>query len=153
MNRGLLIALVAAVLVLALGVAGIAGYVFFLMPKGTAAAAPPEPEVKAESHKPAGEATVHTMTKFVTNLADVDRLRYIDVTIGLGLKSADSEHFVEEAEIQIRDIILRQIRSLTAADLAGAQGADRLAQAVEEGLAEMLKEHLTKVYVTDMVVQ
>ncbi|MFZ5826789.1 MAG: flagellar basal body-associated FliL family protein [Bacillota bacterium] len=152
MNRGLIIALVAAVLVLAVGVAGIAGYVFLLMPKSAAAKAE-VPEKKEETKKAPVEVKVYKMTKFVTNLADTDRLRYIDVTIGLGLKSAESETFVKDTEPQIRDIVLRQIRSLTATELAGAQGADRLAQAIEQGLAEMLKDHMTKVYVTDMVVQ
>lgn len=152
MNRGLVMALVAAVVILAVGVAGIAGYVFFLMPKGNAAnvaAAAP----KDESKKSAVEVKVHKMNKFVTNLGDMDRLRYIDVTIGLGLRGEESVTFVKDADPQIRDIILRQIRSLTASDLAGSQGADKMALVIEQGLTEVLKEHLTKVYVMDMVVQ
>ncbi|MFZ5814004.1 MAG: flagellar basal body-associated FliL family protein [Bacillota bacterium] len=152
MSRGLLIALIGSVLVLTLGVAGIAGYVFFLMPKGNEAAVA-APETKKEEEGHSLESHFHKMNHFVTNLADTDRLRYIDVTIALGVKSEESEKKLKEAEPQVRDLILSQIRSLTSADLAGPQGKAKLAEVLEKALAESFKDHVTKVYVTDMVVQ
>lgn len=152
MNRGLTIALVAAVAVLAIGVVGIAGYVFVVMPKSGAVAEEPA-EKKEESKKPAVETSFFKMNKFVTNLADTNQLRYIDVTIALGLKGPESEKFVKSAEPQIRHVILSQIRTLKAADLAGPEGKDKLAQVIHEGLVELLADHITNVYVTDMVIQ
>lgn len=149
MNRGLLIALVSAVLILAVGVAGIAAYVFLWMPQGgppAAASAPPASEV-------ATDAAFLKMDKFVTNLGDTDRLRYIDFSIALGLKSTDSEAKVKEAVIPVRDKILTQVRELKAADLAGANGKAKLAEVINKGLTELLPGHVTQVYVTDMVIQ
>lgn len=151
MSRGLQIALVSAVLVLALGVAGLAGYVFFLMPNGAAASSD---KTEAASAKADTTQVTFKMKNFVTNLSDQDRIRYIDVTVALGLKSADSEAFVKAVEPQIRHVILSTVRNLSSTDLAGAQGRDKLAEAIASALSkDLLKGHLANVYITDMVVQ
>lgn len=150
MNRGLLIALVAAIAVLAVGVAGIAGYVFVIMPKNAEA---PKVEAAQATAAPALEKKIYKMSHFVTNLADTDRLRYIDVTIGMGMKTDGSDAVVKEAEPQIREVVLSEIRKLTSADLLGSQGQERLAAAIQEALMPLLRDHMTKVYVSDMVIQ
>jgi len=150
MNRGLMVALVSAVIVLAVGVAGIAVYIFVLMPQG---GGPAQTAAAAPVGQPVTEAAYYEMDKFVTNLGDTDRLRYIDFTIALGLRNAESEAIVTEAEPQVRDMVLKQVRALKANDLSGADGKDRLAAGVKAGLDELLAGHVTNVYVTDMVVQ
>lgn len=149
MSRGLMIALVSAVLVLALGVAGIAAYVFVVMPGQGHAAEPAAAEAPAESK--AGASV--KLAKFVTNLADKDRVRYIDLTVALGVKSAEDATAIEGMEPEVRDVILSQIRNMSSQDLAGSDGKHRLAEAIQKGLADLLKEKLVKVYVTDMVIQ
>lgn len=150
MNRGLMVALVSAVVVLAVGVAGIAVYIFVLMPGGSAPAANTP---AAPVGQPVVEAAYYEMDKFVTNLGDTDRLRYIDFTIALGLRDASSEAVVEENEAQVRDRVLQQVRDLKAAELAGSDGKKRLAEEVKAGLSELLGGHVTNVYVRDMVIQ
>ncbi|MFO7274492.1 MAG: flagellar basal body-associated FliL family protein [Bacillota bacterium] len=152
MNRGLITALVAAVVILAAGVAGLAAYVIFLMPQGgvTSARADGTAVIAGE---PVLEAAYYELDEFVTNLADKDRLRYIKFSVALGLRSSSSEEIVENANFQVRDVILTQVRELTAADLGGADGKERLAQAIKEGLDKLLPGHVTRVYVTDMVIQ
>jgi flagellar basal body-associated protein FliL len=149
MSRGLMIALVSAVLVLALGVAGIAAYVFVVMPhsQGEKAAVAETPKVEAKAG-----GTV-PLKKFVTNLADKDRIRYIDVSIALGVKATADAEEVAKMEPEIRDVVLKQIRSLTSQDLSGSEGKDKMAEMIQKGLAELLNGKLVKVYVTDMVIQ
>ncbi len=133
MNRGLITALVAAVVILAVGVAGLAPDVDFI--------------------QPVLEAAYYELDEFVTNLADKDRLRYIKFSVALGLRSDNSEQIARDAAPQVRDVVLSQVRELTAADLSGADGKERLAQAIKNGLDGLLPGHVTRVYVTDMVIQ
>lgn len=152
MSRGLTIALVASVLVLALGVAGLASYVF-LRPAATSAAdpTPAEPAPKATAK---GEPLAFLKLKnFVTDLADRDRLRYVDVTVALGLETEAAVEEAKKVEPQIRDLILSNLRSKKAEDLAGAAGKDRLAEELTQELGEVLHDLLKRVYVTDLVVQ
>nr|PZN69929.1 MAG: hypothetical protein DIU55_12280 [Bacillota bacterium] len=154
MNRGLITALVAAVVILAVGVAGLAFYVLVIQPQtGGLVAAGGGEGTTVIAGEPVLEAAYYELDEFVTNLADKDRLRYIKFSVALGLRSSSSEEIVENANFQVRDVILTQVRELTAADLGGADGKERLAQAIKEGLDKLLPGHVTRVYVTDMVIQ
>lgn len=152
MSRGLLITLVAAVLILAVGVAGLAAYIFLgpgLSAVGNSAPREPAPAVEG------GDAlqVFLTLQNFVTDLSDKDRLRYVDVTVVLGLKDEVALATVKKMDPQVRDTILSQLRAMVAADLAGASGKDRLAKTLETRLADQLKGHLKAVYITDLIVQ
>lgn len=151
MSRGLMIALVSAVLVLALGVAGIAVYVFVVLPGQNAGGE--KPAAMAETHSETRAGASVRLNKFVTNLADKDRIRYIDLSVALGVRAESDVAAIEEMEPEIRDAILSQIRNMTSQDLAGSEGKNRMAEAIQKGLASLLKERLVKVYVTDMVIQ
>lgn len=150
MSRGLMIALVSAVLVLALGVAGIAVYVFVVMPGQSQGG---ERAAVAEEHKESKAGASVPLKKFVTNLADKDRIRYIDLSVALGVKTEAHKAEIEAMEPEIRDAVLSQVRNMTSQDLSGSDGKNRLAQAIQQGLDELLKDKLVKVYVTDMVIQ
>ncbi|MEW8976789.1 MAG: flagellar basal body-associated FliL family protein [Symbiobacterium sp.] len=152
MNRGLITALVAAVVILAVGVAGLAAYVFLFMPQ-TGGAVGAEETATVSTGRPATEAAYYELNEFVTNLADTDRIRYIQFSVALGLRSTESEAIVEENEPLVRDAVLTQVRGLTSKDLIGSDGKDRLAQTVQEALGHALPGHVTKVYVTDMFIQ
>jgi len=153
MNRGLITALVAAVVILAAGVAGLAAYVIFLMPQAGGVAAAGDGSAVVMAGEPVLEAAYYELDEFVTNLADKDRLRYIKFSVALGLRSSASEAIAKEAAPQVRDVVLSQVRELTSKDLGGADGKERLAQAIKEGLDGLLPGHVTRVYVTDMVIQ
>lgn len=156
MSRGLTITLVASVLVLALGVAGLAAYVF-LMPAGPRANAGSEQPIVIV--KESGSASLEAETfflktkNFVTDLADQDRLRYIDVTVSVAMKDAPALELAKKSEPQIRDIILTHIRTQVSSDLMGAAGKEKLADGLQKGLSELLKDQLKKVYITDLVIQ
>jgi len=149
MSRKLLIALVALVAVLTLGVGCLAAYIFFIQPAQGGEYTPRRMTARVEA------ADFYSMNEFVTNLADTNRTRYIKFSISLGMARAGAEADLEKYEPLMRDAIVSQARSMTAEELSGAQGKDRLAEVIEEGLrtipaVDML---LVKVYVTDMVIQ
>jgi flagellar basal body-associated protein FliL len=152
MSRGLLVTLVAAVLILAVGVAGLAAYIF--LGPGIAEAANTAPRQAApEIVDGAAVQSFLTLQSFVTDLSDKDRLRYVDVTVVLGLKDEAALAAVKKMEPQVRDTVLSQLRAMVAADLAGASGKDRLAKTLETRLADQLKGHLKAIYITDLIVQ
>ncbi|HWI65940.1 MAG TPA: flagellar basal body-associated FliL family protein [Symbiobacteriaceae bacterium] len=149
MSKGLKIGLVGAIVVLFLGVAGLA-YMVLMRPAPAAAA------TTTEHTEPSSEAAHLEFLKlknFVTDLADKDRARYVDVTVAVGLKDAAGLTEAKALENQVRDAILTQLRTRTAADLLGAPGKDKLAEAIKESLGKLLKDHLKAVYITDLVVQ
>lgn len=155
MSKGMQMALIASILVLALGVAGLAAYVF-LRPAGAqvAATAPAAQKQSADTAAADAHGAVFFKTKnFTTDLADKDRLRYADVTVALAMKDEVALTAAKNAEPQIRDVILGQIRTRTAADLAGPAGKEKLAEALQKALSDLLKDQFKKLYVTDLVIQ
>lgn len=152
MSRGLQIALVASIILLAAAVAGLGAYLFLAPASARGGEETPAPAVEAPKAA-AVEANFFKTKNFVTDLADVDRLRYVDLTIALALKDAESLEVAKKMEPQIRDTVLTQVRRRVAAELAGAEGKARLADLLQTGLEELLKGRLSKVYITDLVVQ
>ncbi|MDF2627619.1 MAG: fliL [Symbiobacteriaceae bacterium] len=153
MSRGLQIALIASVLLLALGVGGIGAYLFLFQPAPAAASTETHTEEEKTEAAHVEEGHYFTTKNFVTDLADKDRLRYVDLTIALGMKDEAALEAAKGIEPQIRDLVLHQLRQQKAADFAGAEGKTRLAETLQTGLGEVLKGYLTRVYVTDLVVQ
>jgi flagellar basal body-associated protein FliL len=152
-SRGLTIALVASILVLALSVGGLAAYVFFRQPAVTMAATEGVMSEKKGGSDEADAGAFLKLKNFVTDLADKDRLRYVDVSISLGLKDEKAVEEAKKIEPAIRDHILGQLRKMTSAELAGAQGKEKLAETLQKGLSELMRGQLKAVYVTDLVVQ
>lgn len=156
MSRGLGITLVALLLVLILGIAGLAGYVFFVMKPGALPSAVPAAQVEKaaeEETKKGAEPSFLKLKNFVTDLADKERLRYVDVAVAIAVTDDAALESAKKMEPQIRDVILSQLRSKVAGDLTGAAGKDKLAQELTEGLAPVLKKQLKKVYIVDLVIQ
>jgi len=127
MSKGLTITLVAATLVLTVAVAGIGAYVFLFQP--TAAA-----EGTAHTEEPAEDAHAEAFylqpASFLTNLADKDRLRYIDVSIALALKDEAALESAKEIEPQLGDVVLDHWRQKRGAAFAGAGGQAQRGEAL-----------------------
>ena len=152
MSRGLTIALIGAILVLAVGVAGLAAYIF--MRPVAAAPAPVEQKVEEKTDEQA-VLSFYALKNFLTDLkVDADgRMRYVDVTVSLGLKDTVAMDEAKKLEPQIRDLILTQLRTKTASELLGNTGKTKLAESLKEPLITLLKTNLKSVLITDMVVQ
>lgn len=151
MSRGLQIALVASTLVLVVAVGGIAAYLFLYSP-GAGANQSHDAET-AEATKTEAEVFYYKPKNFLTDLADKERLRYVDLTIALAMKDEAAVEVAKKIEPQIRDTVLHHVRQQVAANFAGAAGKAWLAETLQTGLSELLKGQLVKVYVTDLVVQ
>ena len=150
MSRGFMIALLAAVLVLGVGVVGLGVYVF--LGPGGAGAARPQSAPPAESAEHGGQEFLK-LKNFVTDLADKDRLRYVDVTIAVALNDAAGLEAAKKVELRMRDLVLGHLRSLAAATLAGASGKEKLAEELTRVISPLLQGQPVKVYVTDLVIQ
>jgi len=150
MNRGLVIALVAAVVVLAIGQVGLGAWVL-LGPGRTGVTLQNETQKEAAS-EPANVVFFET-DNFVTDLADKDRLRYVDVTVTLAMRNQRALEKAQQLEPQIRDTILGQLRLRTSPELAGSAGKSDLAAALQNALTGLLGDGLVKVYITDLVIQ
>lgn len=148
MSRRLQTVLVVAIVFLAVGFCGIAAYLFLgsgaLQPKAAAKAPPKEVAV---------DACFLQLDHFVTNLADADRARYVDVTVALAMKDEKAVEAAAKLEPKIRDVILSQLRIRVASDFTGAAGKDDLAKALEKSLSGLLNGNLQKAYVTDLIIQ
>lgn len=150
MSRRLMVSLIAAIVAVAVGVAGLGVYIFFFSPMSSRGADAKEAEAEEET---LGTGEYLKLKNFVTDLADADRARYVDVTVALSMQDSSAADLAKKNEPQIRDIVLNELRTRTAAELAGAQGKEKLAAALETRLEPVLKERLKKVYVTDLVIQ
>lgn len=151
MKRIALIAGVAlGLVVLMAAAAGGAAYLVLqrVRPEGLAAAAPaPAPDAAADP------GPVVKLPRFVTDLADRDRQRFVDVTLSIKVRDEQAARTAEELMPQVRDAVLGHLRGRTAAELAGAAGKDRLAEALTELLNGKLPGGVRRVYITDLLVQ
>lgn len=109
-----------------------------------------------EGNRAAAEpATVDiALEPFTTNLRDG---HVIQVSVVLRVEGERAKETVEQAHLaDVRHSIHRVLRGMTAADVAGADGMDRLQQALLKGLKadEALREiPLREVLLMDLIVQ
>jgi|GEM_PF-3068551 len=154
MSKGLTIAILGILVVLALGVGGLGYYVIVLGGSSgghVAEAAEPEAKKEADSKYPA-ELFELKLTKFTTDLADKDRQRYTEVTISLTFPAKEDAEAAKKLESMIRNTVLTVLRDRKAADLSGAEGKQKLIEALVKPLKEQLPK-LKEVFVTDLIVQ
>ncbi len=157
MKRGLFIVGLTILFGLVVSGGAVAGYYFFVMPNAQA----PLVQVTMEERRGAGPGsdtpeleTIYFQTKnFVTDLADRDRPRYVDVTVALAMEDEAAVELAKQAEPQIRDLILSQLRVRQAQELAGAAGKDALARSLQQQLDRLLPGKVRRVFITDLVIQ
>lgn len=131
-------------------VAGVAGgTAWWVVQRGGVVAAAERPPALPE----AANLVVVTMPHFLTDLADRDRPRFVDVTVALGVKDEKAKAKVQALLPAVRDAVLGHLRSLRAEDLAGATGKDRLASDLVGKLGTVTGGLVQRVFITDLVVQ
>lgn len=151
MSKGLQVALIAAIVLLALSVAALGAYLF--LSRGARPSDHKAVQSETTSSAKVAEGVFFKTKNFVTNLADSDRLRYVDATVALAVKDEAALEVAKTIEPQIRDTVLGQLRQRTAAELSGPAGKDKVAEALSAAISELLPGQLLKVYVTDLTVQ
>lgn len=93
------------------------------------------------------------LPRFLTDLADRDRRRYVDVTLTL---LVSDEAAAKDALAQmpvLRDTVLGFLRSQGAAELLGATGKERLGEALVQVVGPVVAGGVRRVYVTDLLIQ
>lgn len=148
MSRKGMIALALAVILVSAGAAGGAAFLVLRAVEGKPAAAAAKP---AEGEQTKGK--VVSLTRFLTDLADRDRRRYVDVTVSVLVEGEEAALALEEDMPEVRDAVLGYLRSQGAAELIGSVGKERLSAALEQVLGPLVPGGVRKVYITDMVVQ
>lgn len=99
---------------------------------------------------------VVALKPFVTNLADTDRPRYINVTFELLSKDPTTAEKVKANLPVVRDTIVSILNSKKALEVSGDAGANTLKDEILKRLNEALGNRnplVAKVLITDLVVQ
>lgn len=146
MNRKGMIALALAVILASAGAAGGAAFLVLRAIEGNPAATK-----LTEGERAKGK--VVTLSRFLTDLADRDRRRYVDVTMSVLVEGETAALALQEDMPEVRDAVLGYLRSQGASELIGSVGKERLAAALEQVLGPLVPGGVRKVYITDMVVQ
>jgi flagellar FliL protein len=138
---------VAAVLVV-VGAAGVTAY-FVIGRMHTTSIGSPE---AAQSELK--EGLVVNLKPFVTNLADIDRTRYINVTFELVARNVTEAKKLDTNLPIVRDAIVTVLNTKKSMEVTGESGANKLKTDILSKVNLMLGSGLVqKVLMTDFVVQ
>ena len=140
-NKLLLLA-VLAVLLLA---GGFGAYTFFFGSDQATADSSPATEEPLLIHGP---------QDFTVNLSDREQRRYLKATIALGYAEERMAEELEQRSVQIRDMIIKVLRSFSMEDVATGEGIARLRAELIENLNNLLTSgEIKEIYFTDLLVQ
>ncbi|MGD8991742.1 MAG: flagellar basal body-associated FliL family protein [Desulfobacterales bacterium] len=153
MSNKIMFLLIAVMLVLTVGLA--AG--FFMMwgkLSDMNSAANAAVTTEAEQSQTAQLGTLFSLETFIVNLADVERSRYLRVTMDLELaESADTDKLNDRLP-QVRDRILMILPSKTFEEIASVEGKTALRDEIIGKLNSLFpKEMVTNIFFTEFVVQ
>lgn len=138
--KGLILVLLAVVI---LGAGGGAGW-YFLIHKGTAKPAAPEPVV----------LTIWPMDPFIVNIAEADGSRYLKLVVQMEVSDKGALAELEQLKPRLRDSILDLLTSRSYKDLVDLSGKQRLREDIAGRVNNALSRgKITKVYFTDFVIQ
>ncbi|MGD9172699.1 MAG: flagellar basal body-associated FliL family protein [Desulfobacterales bacterium] len=153
MSNKIMFLLIAVMLVLTIGLA--AG--FFMMwgklsdMNSTANAAV---STEAEQSQTAQLGTLFSLETFIVNLADVERNRYLRVTMDLELVESSDTAKLDDRLPQVRDRILMILPSKTFEEIASVEGKTALRNEIIGKLNSLFpKEVVTNIFFTEFVVQ
>jgi flagellar FliL protein len=153
MSNKIMFLLIAVMLVLTIGLA--AG--FFMMwgklsdMNSTANAAV---STEAEQSQTAQLGTLFSLETFIVNLADVERNRYLRVTMDLELVESSDTAKLDDRLPQVRDRILMILPSKTFEEIASVEGKTVLRNEIIGKLNSLFpKEVVTNIFFTEFVVQ
>ncbi len=121
-----------------------AGYYFFFSKK----------DVKATSAQQPVVVTIWPMEAFIINIADTNGERYLKVVIQLEVSDPTVVPELEQLKPRLRDSILDLLTPKTYKELMDLAGKQRLREDIAGRVNNILtKGKVTKVYITDFVVQ
>ena len=137
--------LLTVAMVLALLGGGLGLYTFFVQGNQDAVANRPAKEEPLLIHGP---------QDFTVNLSDREQRRYLKATIALGYAEERMAEELEQRSVQIRDMIIKVLRSFSTEDVATGEGIARLRAELIENLNNLLTSgEIKEIYFTDLLVQ
>lgn len=144
-NKLLLPAVLAVLALLLLLAGGFGAYTFLLGSDQAAADSSPATEEPLLIHGP---------QDFTVNLSDREQRRYLKATIALGYAEERMAEELEQRSVQIRDMIIKVLRSFSTEDVATGEGIARLRAELIENLNNLLTSgEIKEIYFTDLLVQ
>ena len=153
MSNKIMFLLIAVMLVLTIGLA----VGFFMMwgklsdMNSTANAAV---STEAEQSQTAQLGTLFSLETFIVNLADVERNRYLRVTMDLELVESSDTAKLDDRLPQVRDRILMILPSKTFEEIASVEGKTALRDEIIGKLNSLFpKDVVTNIFFTEFVVQ
>ena len=153
MSNKIMFLLIAVMLVLTIGLA--AG--FFMMwgkLSDMNSAANAAVSTEAEQSQTAQLGTLFSLETFIVNLADVERSRYLRVTMDLELVESSDTDKLNDRLPQVRDRILMILPSKTFEEIASVEGKTALRDEIISKLNSLFpKEVVTNIFFTEFVVQ
>ncbi|MBT9173514.1 MAG: hypothetical protein DDT21_01915 [Syntrophomonadaceae bacterium] len=137
--------LLLAIMVLALLGGGLAFYTFFVQ------ANQDERESLPAKEEP---LLIHGPLSFTVNMSDRAQRRYLKATIALGYADEKMSSELEQRSVQIRDVVIKVLRSFSTEDMATGEGVARLRAELIKNLNTLLTSgEIKEIYFTDLLVQ
>jgi flagellar FliL protein len=121
---------------------------------GAADSKPVAAETKSGIAKVGGPGVMFDVESFIVNLADVQEVRYLKITVKLELETQEASAEMTSRMPQIRDTILVLLTSKDSASIRTTQGKFQLRDEITQRINSLLsKPTVRTVYFTDFVVQ
>lgn len=121
---------------------------------GEAERKPAATETKAGAAKAPGPGVIFDVEPFIVNLADVQDVRYLKLTVKLELDSQGAADELTSRIPQVRDTILVLLTSKDSASIRTTQGKFQLRDEITQRINSLLpKPSVHTVYFTEFVVQ
>ncbi|MBT9139449.1 MAG: hypothetical protein DDT30_00019 [Dehalococcoidia bacterium] len=137
--------LLLAIVVLALLGGGLGFYTFFVQANQDEGANLPAKEEPLLMHGP---------QDFTVNMSDRAQRRYLKATIVLGYADEKMSRELEQRSVQIRDVVIKVLRSFSTEDMATVEGVARLRAELIKNLNTLLTSgEIKEIYFTDLLVQ
>lgn len=146
----LLLFLILGVLLLALAGGGFFAYTKFFAPKP-----PTAEEIEQQKvEQPPAVGEIVTLEPFVVNLADPKGNRYLKMTIGMEVETAEASERIKKLEPKLRDIVIMMLTSLAFEEVMTPEGKLRIRDELLERFRRATKPDVIKnIYFTEFVVQ
>ena len=111
-------------------------------------------ETKSGAAKVSGPGVMFDVEPFIVNLADVQEIRYLKITVKLELETQEASAELTSRMPQIRDTVLVLLTSKDSASIRSTQGKFQLRDEITQRINSLLtKPAVRTVYFIDFVVQ
>ena len=109
---------------------------------------------KKSAHGEAAEALIHEISNIVVNPAGTGGSRFLSVSFGFDLESAELAAQFEQREPIIRDALITILSSKTVAQLTDPKEKEIVRYQIRKRLSQLMEtDEITGVYYTDFVLQ